>query len=107
MKTALLLAVVAGLAATAYAFDPAATWVDRCAKCHGPDGRGETKMGRKLKLRDYTDAKIQSEFTDAQAFTAIKEGIADNTGKVRMHPINNLSDDEVRAMVAYFRTLKK
>jgi cytochrome c553 len=107
MKNLLLLAAVSGLAVTAFAFDPAATFADKCAKCHGNEGHGDTKMGKKLNIRDYTDAKVQAEFTDAQGMKAIKEGIADNTGKVRMKAIEGLSDDESKAMVAYFRTLKK
>lgn len=107
MKPVLLLAIVSGLAASAYAFDPAAFYADQCAKCHGKEGHGDTKMGKKLNIKDYTDAKLQSEFTDAQAFKAIKEGIADNTGKVRMKAIEGVSDDDAKAMVAYFRTLKK
>lgn len=107
MKRVLLLAAVSSLAVTAYAFDPAAAWTDQCAKCHGKTGQGDTKMGKKLSIKDYSDAKVQSEFTDAQAFKAIKEGVADNTGKVRMKAIEGISDDDAKAMVAYFRTLKK
>jgi len=107
MKPLVLLAVVSALATSAYAFDPAAFWGDQCAKCHGPEGHGDTKMGKKLAIKDYTDAKTQSEFTDEQAFKAIKEGVADKSGKVRMKAIEGISDDDAKAMVAYFRTLKK
>lgn len=107
MKRLLLLTALSGLAVTAYAFDPAAAWTDQCAKCHGKEGHGDTKMGKKLSIKDYTDAKTQADFTDAQAFKAIKEGVADNTGKVRMKAIEGISDADAKAMVAYFRTLKK
>jgi len=37
-----------------------------CAKCHGEDGRGETKMGKKLDLPDFTSATFQDRITDDQ-----------------------------------------
>ena len=46
-----------------------------CVKCHGVDGKGDTKMGKKLGVKDYTDAKVQAEMKDDTAFKAIKEGI--------------------------------
>lgn len=107
MKPVLLLAVLASFGVLAYASEPAANWSEHCAKCHGKDGRGETRTGRKLGIKDYTDPKLQAEFTDHDAFHAIKEGIADNKGKVHMKPIPGLSDDEITALVAYFRTLKR
>jgi cytochrome c553 len=107
MKPVLLLAVLASFGVTAYAFDPAASWTEHCAKCHGKDGRGETKTGRKLGIKDYTDPKLQAEFSDQDAIQAIKEGVADNHGKVHMKPIEGLSDDEIKGLVAYFRTLKR
>ena len=30
---------------------------DRCARCHGPDGRGETIIGDMLDVPDFTDSK--------------------------------------------------
>lgn len=107
MKPVLLLAVLASLGAAAYASDPASAWSEHCAKCHGNDGRGDTKTGKKLGIKDYTDPKLQAEFTDHDAFHAIKEGVADNKGKVHMKPIAGLSDEDITGLVAYFRSLKK
>ena len=64
------------------AADAAANWENQCAKCHGPDGKGDTKMGKKLAIADLTDAKVQAKFTDADAVKAMKEGIKDKDGKV-------------------------
>ena len=77
-----------------------------CVKCHGADGKGDTKMGKKVEVKDLTDAKVQGEFTDDKAFKAIKEGIKDGD-KVKMKPAEGLSDDEIKGLVAYVRTLKK
>lgn len=50
---------------------------------------------------------MQASFTDAQATDAIKNGIKEN-GKTKMKAFGaKLSEDEVKALVAYVRTLKK
>lgn len=63
-------------------------------------------MGRKLGCPDFTDAKAQASFTDADAIKTIKEGKKDKDGKLLMKPFDKLSDDEVKALVAYVRSLK-
>jgi cytochrome c553 len=104
-----LLSGIAGIVLTGsvYAADAAANWTDKCAKCHGADGKGDTKMGKKLSIADLTDAKTQSGFTDEQALKAIKEGLKDKSGKVAMKPIEGLSDSDAQGLVAFVRTLKK
>ena len=37
----------------------------------------------------------------------IKEGKKDKEGKARMKPAENLTDDEIKALVAHVRSLKK
>ncbi len=94
-------------ALSTYGADAAANWTDQCAKCHGPDGKGETKMGKKLGIADLTDPQIQAKFTDAEAVKAMKEGIKDKEGKLSMKPIEGLSDDDFKALVPYVRALVK
>lgn len=77
-----------------------------CAKCHGADGAGKTKMGGKLGIKDYTDAKVQAEMKDDKAFKAIKEGLKEGE-KTLMKPAEGLSDDQIKGLIAYMRTLKK
>ena len=43
-----------------WAADAKSNWDDNCAKCHGADGKGDTKMGHKLDIKDFTDAKVQA-----------------------------------------------
>lgn len=88
------------------AADANANWEEHCAKCHGADGKGGTKMGKKLGIRDYTDAKVQSEFTDEQAIKAMKEGLKDKNGKALMKAVEGLSDDDIKALVQHVRSLK-
>jgi cytochrome c553 len=89
------------------AADAKATYDKDCAKCHGKDGKGDTKMGQKLGAKDYTDAKVQEALTDEAAFKATKEGYKDKDGKVIMKPSEGLSDAEIKALVAHMRTFKK
>lgn len=89
------------------AADAAATFADQCAKCHGADGKGETKMGKKLGIRDLSDAKVQAGFTDDAIVRAVKDGIKDKDGKVTMKPIEGLSDADITALIPVVRALKK
>ena len=79
----------------------------KCAGCHGKTGKGDTKMGQKLGVRDYTDAKVQAKVKDEEMFKAIKEGLKKD-GKVAMKPYGDkLTEEEIKALVVYFRALKK
>src|SRR5436190_6385592 len=60
-----------------YAAEVKANWDKQCAKCHGADGKGQTKMGQKAGAKDYTDPKVQATIKDDQAFNAIKNGLKD------------------------------
>ncbi|MBI2813988.1 MAG: cytochrome c [Opitutae bacterium] len=103
----LLLITLTGAALTGFAADAATNWTESCAKCHGATGKGDTKMGKKLGIADLTDAKVQAKFTDEQAGKAIKEGLKDESGKTTMKAVEGLSDEDVKALVAHVRTLKK
>jgi len=110
MKKLLTLAItIAGMAAmSASAADGKALYEQGCAKCHGSDGKGNTKMGQKLGAKDYTDAKVQDELKDEAAIKAIKEGLKDKDGKVLMKPAEEgTSAEDIKALVAYMRTFKK
>lgn len=109
MKKLIALSIVASALAlaSAQAEDAKALYEKNCTKCHGPDGKGKTKMGEKLGIKDYTDAKVQEELKDADATKAIKEGLKDKEGKVLMKPAEGLSDDDIKGLVAYMRSFKK
>jgi cytochrome c553 len=94
-------------ALSASAADAKATYEKDCAKCHGADGKGETKMGKKYNAKDYTNAQVQEELKDDAAIKAIKEGYKDKEGKQVMKPSEGLSDDEIKALVAYMRKFKQ
>lgn len=101
------IAAFAAMVISAGAADGKALYDKECAKCHGADGKGQTKMGQKMGAKDYTDAKVQAELKDESALKAIKEGFKDKEGKVLMKPAEGLSDADMKALVAYMRTFKK
>jgi cytochrome c553 len=109
MKKMLLIAAFLGLTAalSARAADAKENWDSLCAKCHGAEGKGDTKMGAKLGCKDLSDAKVQAELKDEAATKAIKEGLKSPEDKTLMKPFDQLSDDEIKALVAYVRGLKK
>ena len=92
-------AIIIASAGVGFAADAAAIWTQHCASCHGKDGSGNTMMGKKLGLKDYT--KDQG-FSDAEAANVIKNG----KGKMKGFK-DKLSDADVKALVAYVRSLKK
>jgi hypothetical protein len=69
-------------------------------------------MGTRLGCKDFTDAKVQADIKDDAATKAIVDGLKSDDDKTLMKPFvtgadSPLSDAEVKALVAYVRTLKK
>lgn len=92
---------------SARAADAKELWDKNCKKCHGDDGKGQTAMGKKAGAKDYTDAKVQADLKDDAMTKAIKEGVKKD-GATKMKAFgDSLSDDEVKALVAYVRAFKK
>lgn len=91
--------------APAFAADAATNWAAKCKSCHGEDGRGDTAMGRKNKVRDISTAEWQGKTTDAQIKKVIADGSPDNA-KMKAYK-DKLSRDEIAALVTYVRGLKK
>jgi len=108
MKTILL---VAGLLLAAggalKAADAKENWDKQCAKCHGVDGKGQTKMGKQAGAKDYTDPKVQADLKDEVATKTIKEGLVQDGKKKMDSYAEKLNDDEIKALVAYIRAFKK
>jgi mono/diheme cytochrome c family protein len=100
--------IILGLvAALARAEEAKALWDKNCAACHGKDGKGNTTMGRKSGVRDYTDPKVQKSLDDTNAFKAVKLGLTKD-GKERMKPFaDKLTDDEIKALVTNIKTFKR
>ncbi len=73
----------------------------KCAGCHGADGKGETAMGKTLKLRDLASADVQKQ-SDADLNGVITKG------KNKMPAFEaKLKAEEITQLVAYIRGLGK
>jgi cytochrome c553 len=107
MKSLIVALAAAGFSSFAFG-DVAATWTAKCKSCHGADGNGTvTAMGKKPNsgLKDYTSADVQAAMKDDDMFTAIKDGVKDT--KMPGYAAKGLTDDDIKALVAHIRTLKK
>jgi cytochrome c6 len=86
-------------------FAPAQAGADlfkgKCALCHGADAKGETAMGKNLKLRDLASAEVQAQ-TDVQ----LNQIITDGKGKMPKYD-GKLTKDQIADLVKYIRSLKK
>jgi cytochrome c6 len=109
MKTPLqILALTVGMVgAIAIAAPVAENWDNHCAKCHGADGKAQTKVGKKLKIRDYTTPQTQAEMKDDEMLKAIAEGYKDASGKETMKGYKGeLSAEEMAELVTFIRKMK-
>ncbi len=73
------------------------TFKAKCAMCHGADGAGKPAMGTK----PLGSADVQK-MSDADLTSAITNG----KGKMPAYK-GKLSDDQIKELVSYIRTLKK
>jgi cbb3-type cytochrome c oxidase subunit III len=104
LAAALVASSVGGFATTTPAVfqDGAAIYAEKCAKCHGADGKGAEKF-KKQGVKDITTDAWQKANTDAKITVAI------NNGKGEFMPAwkGKLKPAEVKAVVAHIRKLKK
>jgi mono/diheme cytochrome c family protein len=103
-----LVLAVAGAAVVTWAVPPqprqdaGALFRKNCAVCHGADGHGQTAKGRKLKVKDLTSAEVQK-LSDAELTKVITQGKPPDMDGYA----DQLSKEEIQAMVAYVRELGK
>lgn len=84
-----------------------ANWDRHCASCHGKDGKGNTRMGQRAGVKDYTDPKVVAKMKDEEAFKNVKEGLQVD-GKFVMKPFDQkLKDEEIKALIAHIRSFAK
>ena len=106
MKTSLKFTAICCLAGCvtmpAFAQDAGAdTYKARCAMCHGDDGTANTPAGKMFKAASFSDPAIVK-IPDADRFAIVKKG------KDKMPPFGDkLTDDQIKAVLAYIRTLEK
>ena len=77
------------------------TYKAKCQMCHGADGLGQTPAGKAMKAIPFNDPQIVSK-SDADLIAAT------TNGKNKMPAYKGkLSDAEIKATIAYIRTLQK
>jgi mono/diheme cytochrome c family protein len=95
--------VVLSIALVFTTWAPAETGADvykKCVACHGADGKGQTPMGKTMKLRDLASPEVQKQ-SDAELTTIIAKG------KAKMPPYDGkLTKEQIDEVVKYIRTLK-
>jgi mono/diheme cytochrome c family protein len=90
----LLVAAALLAATTASAADGKALFAAKCAACHGPDGKGQTTMGKKLGVKDLTATKL----TAAEMETVV------TAGRGKMTPFNGkLTPAEIKDVAAFVK----
>jgi mono/diheme cytochrome c family protein len=99
-----LFAIAISLPAIA-AEDGAALFKTKCAACHGKTGAADTPIAKAKNIKDLGCSEIQK-WTDAELTDMIANGGPD---KVKGHDfkVKGLTDDQVKALVTFIRTLKK
>ena len=71
----------------------------RCGGCHGLDGRAQTAMGKRQRMRDLTSPEVQKQ-TDADLRRIIANGKAHMPAYEMI-----LGNDGINAVVAYIREI--
>ena len=72
----------------------------KCASCHGAAGKGDTAMGKTMKVKDLGSEEVQKQ-SDADLTTVIEKGKKPMPGYE-----GKLSKDQIVELVKYLRTLK-
>ena len=92
----------AGISLSAKADDKsAATFKQKCAGCHGADGKGETPAGKAMNVQSFASPET-AKMTDQELADVIEKG----KGKMPKYGAS-LKPDDIKAMVAYVRSLAK
>ena len=74
---------------------------DKCEKCHGKDGSGNTNFGKALRAADLRSSDVQKK-TDADFYTQIEKG------KKNMPPFGtSLDKTQINDVIAYVREIGK
>jgi len=83
-------------------------WEARCQACHGSDGSGDTKEGKKTRAADLRDPKLQKAMSDSEMENVIREGTPMEAGEKRMPAFKNkLTDEQIKLLVQFVRSLTR
>lgn len=110
MRLILPLALLLALPALAEAPEKkvARLWKAKCSACHGLDGRGQTEMGKSLKLPDFTLPAWQAKTSDDFIRNRVTKGLLEvRDGVEKEMPAfgDQLGPQDLDAIVAMVRKL--
>jgi mono/diheme cytochrome c family protein len=101
LRSQIVLAAAVSLAGVmCFAQDGAATYKNKCAMCHGPTGTPNAGIAKTYPtIKPVSDPSVKA-LSVAQIEAVVKNG------QGKMHPVAGLTDPQVTAVAAYFKTLK-
>jgi mono/diheme cytochrome c family protein len=79
-----------------------ALFKEKCARCHGADGRGQTVVGRMVGAPDFTDGGWWDRGKDERRFA---RSIAEGRGEMPAFG-RKLTRPEIRALAAYVKNFR-
>jgi cytochrome c6 len=102
LKFAALCSLAMVIAAPAFAQDAGADiYKEKCARCHGDDGKSHTFEGKMSHAAVFSDPEIVK-MADADLIAVVKNG------KKHMPSFaKKLTDDQITSVIAYIHTLQK
>jgi mono/diheme cytochrome c family protein len=79
----------------------------RCAPCHGPDGKATTPTAQALnpKPRDHTDGTFMNQLSNEHLLKVIKQGGTAVGKSPIMPPQTDLNDKQIQDIIAFVRSL--
>lgn len=79
----------------------------RCATCHGADGKGKTPIAQALnpKPRDHTDGAYMNALSDDHLTKVIKDGGSAVGRSPLMPPQADLNAEQIQQLVTFVRSL--
>jgi len=74
---------------------------EKCAKCHGTDGKGETVEGAIAGAPDFTRSEWQEKVNDQELAIVIEQG------RAQMPSFRNkLTKEQIKALITHIRAFK-
>jgi cytochrome c6 len=102
IRNVAVICLVASMVTSAFAQSPGAdTYKAKCLMCHGADGQASTPAGKALKAASFKDPAAVKP-SDDELIAIVKNG----KNKMPAYA-GKLTDAQIKAAVAYVRTLQK
>lgn len=92
--------LIVSLSGFADSTDSAALFKSKCAMCHGPDGTGNTTIGKNLGIKSYKSPEVQKQSDEDLKNTIVN-------GKGKMPSYKTLTPEQIDGLVKYIRELGK